>query len=931
MKKLLLIVCFLIVSISLKAQVTTTLDTINNVDKLIKPLNKSTFTTNILYDRVVPIANLTDFNSTANNISDLKHFEQALSELYRASKKSKFNTIEVVRQQYASLALKNKVDIGVINSLFNQVNYNDNDNSKGALQITNNVLVPINNKPIFLQNEVLIIAPLKEYAVGQTVFYNFKNALIFEETTKKIVKLTANFDSQNTHTIINNGQLVKQNVGVNYTTSGYKTLTFTVTYNDGSSKTTKGKLYVTATNNNLQHKANDGIEEGGIKATIPFTGYEPDDVPILGQLEYRIFYHGTPGNYEKVLKKPIVIIDGFDPFDTRKIQESDYPNDGEEYPDAIETLMSYENDNNETKYLIPKLRELGYDVVIVNHPVYEDIPSGKTIDGGADYIERNAMAHIALYQYLNNTAFTNGSSEKLTIMGPSMGGQISRYALAYMEEHNLNHNTKLWVSIDSPHLGANIPMATQANLYFLGYVHGNQEAKDKFDFLLNSPTGKQQLILQFLNDTSSPQSFFQRYHTNLESNLPSFKGFPQLPRNIAIANGSANNFVNTPGKKVLDIRGFADFLWFSVKGFQNEQWLIKNTGQTNKIFFGEVDKVFSGYSMSSTFTNALIYGSLDALQGGTENSQGEIKVEVEKELNELVDDGTLDRVHIYEFIPNHTFIPTVSSLAFKNSNFNWGNNINRDLVCTNEIPFDTYYTPENNEKHVSFTQKSIDWLLDELNGVQQSPRINKNLNQDSLLGDLAVCNNKTNTYTLDIPNSCSGLTVTWSTSSNIQIQSSNNNSITVTAIDGTNSASGYIKAYIQEKDVYIDKFVWVGIPGPNFLSISILGSYNFYANNWTKLKVIHPIPPLSLVDNDPTYGLTYQWSVPNSFTRNFNDTSIIDVKPFSTGQLNIGVKMQNQCGCTDYKYQLFNVTNQYSGGFGGGFGGGPVLTIDPGN
>ena len=150
MKKLLLILCFLMASITLKAQVTTVIDTINNVDKLIIPLNKSTFTTNILYDRVVPIANLTKFNNTTNNISDLKHFEQALSELYRASKKTKFNSVATARQHYSSLASKNKVEIGVINALFNQVNYNDNDNNQGALKITNNILIPINNKPIFL-------------------------------------------------------------------------------------------------------------------------------------------------------------------------------------------------------------------------------------------------------------------------------------------------------------------------------------------------------------------------------------------------------------------------------------------------------------------------------------------------------------------------------------------------------------------------------------------------------------------------------------------------------------------------------------------------------------------------------------------------------------------------------------------------------------
>ncbi|WP_288954739.1 hypothetical protein [uncultured Polaribacter sp.] len=908
MKKILLVTTLLLINLTLKSQVTTSIEVINDVDVLIENIDKSTFTSNILYDRVVPSASLTDFNAT-NNTSNLLHFEQSLSELYRASKKTKFTSVDNVRKKYQPITSKNKVTIGVLNTIFHQVNYDDNDNNNGALKISNNKLVPINQKPLFIENEALIIAPLKKNAEGTSITYYFEDDLIFEETTKKIIKLTANLNSQQVHTIINNSQLIKQNVIVNYNSSGYKTLTFTVTFNDGTIKTTKGKFYVTVPNINYAQRSNDGIEDGSITATIPFTGYEPGDLPILGQLEYRIFYHGTPNNYERTLKKPIVIIDGFDPFDTRKIQESDYPNDGEDHPDAIETLMTYK-DGAEDIPLISQLREQGFDVVIVNHPVYEDDSTGKVIDGGADYIERNAMAHIALYQYLNNTTFNNGSSEELIIMGPSMGGQISRYALAYMEENNLNHNTKLWVSIDSPHLGANIPMATQANLYFLGYIHGNQEAKDKYDFLLNSPAGKQQLILQYSHNSTSLPPYFQQYHNNLESNLPNFKGFPQIPRNIAISNGSLNKGINYAGQKVLDIRGFVDVLWFSVKGFQNEQWFIKNTGQTNKIYFGKVDKVFSGYSMSATFTNPLIYGALDALQGGMADSQGELKVEMENALEDEV-----DRVHIYEYKPNHAFIPTVSSLAFKNPNFNWRDNIDRDLTCTNEIPFKTYYAPKNNEDHIYFTVDSYNWLLQELLGNEQEPVIY--LTDRELTGDLTICSNKTNTYSINVPSSCVG-NINWSVSSNIQILSQNYNTITVAPKSGNIENAGFVSVSIPNADIEKTKGVWVGLPNNSMLSIQKIGSYNFYSGQWTKLKAVYPI---LMYDVNEPFDLTFEWQIPNSQVRNYTDTAYKDVKPNYSGQLNIGVKVANECGCSDWKYQAFQVI------YGGSSGGGPIDLI----
>ncbi len=928
MKKILLRACLFLACATINAQVTYTLDTLTNVDSLIAPLNKESFTSGVLYDRVVPIANLTSFNTATNNVSSLPHFEQALYELYRAAKKTKFNSVANARKAYVSLARKNKVDIGIINAQLHRLNFNAENNQLGALKLTNKTLTPINDKALFLEKDLLLIAPLKKLAIGQEITYAFKEDLFFEESSKKIVTLTAQFDGQGSHTIIQNSQFINKEVAIGYATTGPKTLTFTATYTNGSQTTTKGSLYVSVASANAMRNPDEGIEDGNITATLPFTGYEPGDLPILGQLEYRIFYHGTPNNYERILKKPIVIIDGFDPFDRRKIQDSDNldPDLSEEEHISIEDLMTYKDNFGDSESLIGKLRALGYDVVIVNHPIYEDVATGKTIDGGADYIERNAMAHIALYQYLNQSIYNNGSNEQLTIMGPSMGGQISRYALAYMEEHNLEHNTKLWVSIDSPHLGANIPMGAQSNIYFLGYVYGDQIAKDQYDFLLNSPAGKQQLLLQFSNANTNLPPYFQQYHSNLEANLPSFKGFPQLPRKVAISNGSLNKGINSPAQKVLDIRGFKDFLGMSVKGFQNEQWFLKNTGQQKKIFYGMFKELDSGWiyasltttEMTTRFTNPLVYGALDAVQGGMADSHGDIKIEIEKNLEKLINNGDLDRMSLRTYIPNHSFVPTVSALAFKNPNFNWRNNIDRDLTCTNEIPFDTYYAPIDNEVHVSFTQESVNWLFQELAGNHQPASVRKEFTHSSLSGDIAVCDNKTNTYTLDIPDSCSGYTVIWSTSDNIEIYASTNNSVNVRLLRDATSPIGFVSAYIKEIDQWLTNIVWVGIPSPDFLRIQKLGSYGFYSNQWTKLKVVHPIPASEFMAEDPGYGLSYQWLVPNSQVRTFTDTSTIDVNPNSSGQLNVGVKMQNPCGCTEYQYQLFDVQRPEGAGSNGG-------------
>ncbi|KJJ39841.1 hypothetical protein [Aequorivita vladivostokensis] len=65
--------------------------------------------------------------------------------------------------------------------------------------------------------------------------------------------------------------------------------------------------------------------------------------------------------------------------------------------------MTYKNNLDQTVFLVDSLRTIGYDVVIVNQPTYPENlvqQNPPIIDGGADYIERNAMAHVALYQAL---------------------------------------------------------------------------------------------------------------------------------------------------------------------------------------------------------------------------------------------------------------------------------------------------------------------------------------------------------------------------------------------------------------------------------------------------------------------------------------------------------------------------------------------------
>lgn len=645
-----------------------------------------------------------------------------------------------------------------------------------------------------------------------------------------------------------------------------------------------------------------------------------------------------------MLNKPIIIIDGFDPEDNRKIdpQSPNYNKDSK----SVKELMAYDHDNNfdtPKKDLIEKLNNLGYDVVIVNHPVNK----ANGIDGGSDYIERNAFTLISLIRHINATKQGNDPN---VIIGPSMGGLISRYALAYMEKKlaetgdntKWNHETRLWVSFDSPHQGANIPIGVQKGIEYFADKLFNEGAKEFIDDQLSRPATKQMLVNHYKNNTSLPvgaPNFRNRFQNDLD-NL----GMPQNLRKISLINGSITSALNgVSSAQTLKIEGDIDSFIFipylpvtsivltTLTNIFANGVLSNFYHTTNKKYGNDETFTFDGgirgkflwwewwTSRKSFKSKPKSMGGYDISPGGYFNAQqivADQSISKDTYLYVIFNAGVQTGATVYD--PTQSFIPTKSALAYTGSNILDEVIGDKNRVCSGNTPFDSYFAPENNEEHITLTAKNVDWLKKELNNNPQLPSVYKNFVFSSLSGDLAVCDTKTNIYNLDIPSSCSGFTITWTTSSNIQIQQSSNNSITVTPINGTNDAIGFINAYVQELNLNIHKKVWVGIPSPNFLSINKVGSYEFYANQWTKLKVVHPVPPLELIGNDPTYGLSYQWLVPNSQIRTFTDTSTIDVNPFSTGQLNIGVKMQNQCGCTNYQYQLFSVTSSSTTNPGGG-------------
>lgn len=132
MKKLLLIVCFSILLTQAHAQKESHEKEVS-IDSMLVNIDKSTFTSGILYDRVAGLSQAFQFNKNPKNTATVNYFEQVLNDLYKASNEKKLVNYKEYRKKYANKKVSNVVDIGVINASFHQLNYNENSDEKSGL------------------------------------------------------------------------------------------------------------------------------------------------------------------------------------------------------------------------------------------------------------------------------------------------------------------------------------------------------------------------------------------------------------------------------------------------------------------------------------------------------------------------------------------------------------------------------------------------------------------------------------------------------------------------------------------------------------------------------------------------------------------------------------------------------------------------------
>jgi hypothetical protein len=411
-------------------------------------------------------------------------------------------------------------------------------------------------------------------------------------------------------------------------------------------------------------------------ATLTFTvepnaAPTPDDtlhvtatIPYLGQFGTGDAYvRLAPGHSQ--ITNPVIVIEGFD----------------------LDNSMNWEElyaDLNQ-QGLADSVSARGFDAIVLN------------FTDATDYIEKNAFV---VEQLILDVQALVPPSTTVAVVGASMGGLCSRYALAYMETHAIPHRVRTWIAFDSPHAGADLPLGIQ---YWVDFFSSQSADAAALRDALNRPAARQMLVYHFTNpptNTGQPDPL----RASMLAGFAAVGDYPTLPRTVAIVDGSGNgqNQGFQPGDQI--VQWNYSSLFVDITG---NVWAVPD--QTSHLIFdGRTRILFTTTTRQVTVSGTRPY---DGAPGGWRGTMADMDA-VPAPFGDIV------ALH-----PNHCFIPTISSLALNNTT-NLFYDVAGDANLLSHTPFDAVYFPSTNLEHIEVTSQSVPWFLSELElGVVGVPGI----------------------------------------------------------------------------------------------------------------------------------------------------------------------------------------------------------------
>jgi len=697
------------------AQEDSTNNYMNRVNYIFAQMDHNRVTTGLLSDFGIHVIPPEYYNGVVRDSNEVDI--SAWKSLYAGMHSSRFNNYCTLPSQddvFSTIDL-NMPSVGQATPIATMcINYNrlrDDADSAGLVQILNDQIYDVPGADPYEIKTLFAAAPLQTSFSGPIVDFLLKSSIYYTNAGKTISSMAYDPGDGNGFRTIN----WDLPISVTYSSAGIKTFILRFVFSDGETLETHGKFVVDIPSIR-------SLKSGTIGYYSVNTAYD--------QVFNATAYHsgGTVsvafgnGNSDKRIHKPIIVAKGFDPssiilsLQNTKINDFLFKNPNSDYGSIDvplstgETLESYLYNN-------------GYDIVYVNYK------------NGTDDIRRNARLFEDVIDSVNTQKVGDVPN---TVMGISMGGLVARFALREMEQQGRDHKTQLYISMDSPHNGANVPVGVQAllrhvqSLQFsvgipgLVMIQAYQPA-NHFDELkqaiqlVDSPAANQMLIYKVSNDltyeNTAHQSFMNEYHT---------MGYPQKCYNVAISNGAGNGTLHFPAHSELlnfsasySLSAFQEVAAMLTSGaflstnfpqlainiipgktqLKSEILINAIPTQSDRVYHGRVyiqKKILWAINVNVDITNKNLYSQTDMLPiDGAPGGAYSVDNFMDPD---LLPQGLLKQSQF-------CFVPAVSALALSNwQNYLTSNLNSYDFISNGQTPVQSYYHPmqDANDLHTRF-------------------------------------------------------------------------------------------------------------------------------------------------------------------------------------------------------------------------------------
>ncbi|WP_017589512.1 esterase/lipase family protein [Nocardiopsis ganjiahuensis] len=342
------------------------------------------------------------------------------------------------------------------------------------------------------------------------------------------------------------------------------------------------------------------------------------------------------------LRRPVILSDGF-----------------ESGPSRLDQLWAALERGDYA--FVTELRQRGYDLVLIGY----DERSASILD--------NAETAI---QAIRSAIQERSGDAPLTVGGFSMGGLVTRYALAKLETLRMDHQTALYLSFDSPHRGAWVPIGLQKFAHFL-------TATPALSRQINSDAARQLLWRHVESVEAEPAEDALR--TEFLAELERVGSWPKVPRLIGVANGTGNGVGPgvPPGEDAVTVSGG----WFAGTALYTQ-------AEGEKQLVAQLKGQFAEKEVRTTGLPAL-----DGAPGGTLETFG-----IAGDRLELT--GPTEVTH-----RSVCFVPSVSAVAIGDLDDPYSA---VDALHRESSDLDDFLLAETNEPHSHMSRTLGEWILERL-------------------------------------------------------------------------------------------------------------------------------------------------------------------------------------------------------------------------